>query len=45
MTVLPLSSLVVDAEDWHPLNPYGTTGAAGTLTKKIPRYLLQGRAV
>jgi len=26
----------LDAEDWQPLNPYGTTGAAGTLTNKVP---------
>jgi alpha-L-rhamnosidase/Glycosyl hydrolases family 2, sugar binding domain len=26
----------VDAEDWQPTNPYGTTGPAGTLTTKVP---------
>jgi len=26
----------VDAEDWQPLNPYGTLGPAGTLTNKVP---------
>ncbi len=26
----------IDAEDWQPLNPYGTLGDAGTLTNKVP---------
>jgi len=26
----------VNAEDWQPLNPYGTLGEAGTLTNKVP---------
>jgi hypothetical protein len=25
----------LDAEDWQPTNPYGTTGEAGTLTTKV----------
>jgi hypothetical protein len=25
----------LDAEDWQPLNPYGTQGPAGTLTNKV----------
>lgn len=26
----------LDAEDWQPLHPYGTTGPAGALTVKLP---------
>jgi hypothetical protein len=26
----------LDAEDWQPTNPYGTTGPAGTETTKVP---------
>jgi hypothetical protein len=26
----------LDAQDWQPTNPYGTTGPAGTLTTKVP---------
>lgn len=26
----------LDAEDWQPTNPYGTTGEAGTATTKVP---------
>jgi hypothetical protein len=26
----------LDAEDWQPANPYGTTGLAGTETKEVP---------
>lgn len=30
------SSWQIDAEDWQPAQPYGTTGAAGAETAKVP---------
>jgi hypothetical protein len=37
-TAIDLTSATwhIDAQDWQPVNPYGTLGSAGTQTNKIP---------